>query len=122
MYKIGYEETDKKEIVNIYGLEFELKKIDEKLLEEFKAIKSDEMENFEELYKFVDLFLGEGASEKINEKRKQDGYDKMTYANILAIIELVFKVREDEVKKYSDKYHNYNKRINNYKYNKGRRY
>ena len=122
MYKIGYEETDRKEYVEIYGLEFELKKIDDKLREEFKNIKTEDMENFEELYKFVDLFLGEGASEKINAKRKDDGYAPMNYSNILAIIELIFKVQEDKLKAYSNKYSYYNKKINGYKYNKGRRY
>ena len=93
-----------------------------KLREEFKNIKTEDMENFEELYKFVDLFLGEGASEKINAKRKDDGYAPMNYSNILAIIELIFKVQEDKLKAYSNKYSYYNKKINGYKYNKGRRY
>ena len=68
MYKIDYEQTDKKIIVDIYGIEFEVRKIDNKIINDLKNIKEEEFENFEELYKYIDLLLGEGASEKINAK------------------------------------------------------
>lgn len=116
-YKIGYEQTDKKTLVEIYGLEFEIKKLDKSLIEKYKELDASEIENFEELYKFVDLFLGDGASDRINAKRKEDGYDPLNYENILAIIELIVKVQQDKFKAYESKYNNYH----NYK-NRGRRY
>jgi len=117
VYKIDYEQTDKKLIVEIYGIEFEVKKLDSKLLEEIKNIKEEELNNFDDLYKYVDMFIGKDASKKINDKRKTDGYDPMNYENILAIIELVFKVQEDKIRTYNDKYRNYQNR-----YNRRRRY
>ena len=118
MYKIDYEQTDKKIIVDIYGLEFEVKKLDNKILNDLQNIKDEEFENFEELYKYIDLLLGEGASEKINAKRKQDGYEDMNYETILAIVELVFKVQEDKIKLYNDRYNNYKRN----RYNRRKRY
>lgn len=111
MYKIGYEQTDKKVIVDIYGIEFEVKKIGKNLLEEIEKIKSEELED-NELYKYVDLFLGENASEKINAKRKQDGYDEMDYQVILAILDTVINAyykTYNEVMNYKNKFNNYNR-------------
>lgn len=116
-YKIGYEQTDKKTLVEIYGLEFEIKKISKELVKKLSELKESEITDFEELYKYVDLFLGDGASDKINAKRKEDGYDPLNYENILAIIELVVKVQQDKFKTYETRYNNYK----NYK-NRGRRY
>ena len=109
-YKIGYEQTDRKILVDIYGLEFEVKKFNKELIDKFKSLKDEEINDYEELYKYVDLFLGEGASEKINAKRKADGYEEMNYENILAIIELVFKVQKDKFDSYENKYKKYGNR------------
>lgn len=120
MYKIDYGQTDKKIIVDIYGLEFEVKKLKPELLNEIKDLKEENIEKFEELYKYIDLFLGEGASEKINAKRKQDGYDEMDYKVIIAIIDLILDVyikNYEQVMTYKNKFNNYQNR-----YNRRRRY
>ena len=116
MYKIGYEQTDKKVIVDIYGIQFEVKKVSKELLNEINNIKDEELEE-KELYKYVDLFLGEGASEKINAKRKQDGYDEMDYQVILAIIDTVISAyykTYNEVMNYKNKFNSYNHRRRRY--------
>lgn len=116
-YKIGYEQTDEKTLVEIYGLPFEVKKIGKELISKLNELRNKDVEEFEELYEYVDLFLGEGASDKINAKRKQDGYNELNYENIIAILELVVKVQRDKFKTYENKYNNYRS------YNKrGRRY
>ena len=115
MYRIDYDKTDKKVLVNIYGLEFEVKKLRKELLEEIKDLKEENIEDFKDLYKYVDLFLGEGASEKINAKRKQDGYDEMNYEVIVAIIDLVLDVyikNYEQVMSYKNKFNNYQNRYN----------
>lgn len=111
MYKIGYENTDKKILVDIYGIEFEVRKVSNNLLKDIENIREENIEDFKELYKYVDLFLGEGASEKINAKRKQDGYDEMNFQVIIAIIDLVINVYRNsykEVMNYKNKFNNYN--------------
>lgn len=72
MNKIGYNQTDKKILVNIYDLEFEIKNLDNNKVEEIKENK--ENDNLEET---IEEILGKGAVEKINNKRIQDGYEKM---------------------------------------------
>lgn len=112
MYKIGYEQTDRKVIVDIYGIEFEVKKIGKNLLEEIEKIKNDNLED-EELYKYVDLFLGEGASIKINDKRKQDGYAEMDYQVILAILDTIITAYNNvyrDIMNYKNKFNKYNRR------------
>lgn len=122
MYKIGYEQTDRKAIVDIYGLEFEIKKIGKNLLDEIEKIKNEDMTDEKELYKYVDLFLGDSASEKINAKRKQDGKEEMDYQAILVIIDIVLDAYNNEYKNVM----NYKNKFNNYNYgnrqNRRRRY
>lgn len=110
MYKIGYEQTDKKVIVDIYGIEFEVKELSKELQKEIEEIKDKETEDFEELYKYVDLFLGDGASEKINNKRKADGYDKMNYRTLIAVIDTVLQAYQNAYNEFM----NYKKKFNGY--------
>lgn len=115
MYKIGYEQTDEKILVDIYGLPFEVKRIDKSIIDEIKKIK-EEVNNIDELYKYVDMFLGEGATEKINAKREQDGYEKMNYEVILAIIELVFRVQKEKIDKINNRMNYYEKNYRRKRY------
>ena len=115
MYKIGYEQTDKKVLVDIYGIVFEIKKLSKELLNEIKEIRESDVEDFKELYKYIDLFLGEGASDKINAKRKEDGYDEMDYKVIIAVIDTVlsaYKKTYDEFNSYKNKFNSYGNRQN----------
>lgn len=113
MYKIDYEQTDKKILVEIYGIRFEVKELNKEVLKEIEDIKGEETEDFEGLYKYVDLFLGEGASEKINAKRQEDGYDKMNYRTLIAVIDTIIQAYQntyDEVMNYKKKFNNYGNR------------
>lgn len=80
---IGYEQTelDKMEI-DIYGIRFEINK--EKILEK----NVDNVSNDPE--KELDEVLGAGAVEKINNKRIEDGYKKMTIDVAVKILSFVY--------------------------------
>ena len=80
---VGYEDTDEKVEIYIYGLKFEINK--EKILE--KDIENIEVSNIEEDMNDV---LGDGAVEKINNKRILDGYTKMTIDVELKILSYVY--------------------------------
>lgn len=84
--KFGYEDTDKNIKVEIYGLEFEIKNIDKDKIEELKNIEKTETT----LEVEIELILGEGAIEKINNKRVQDGYEKMDLQMELGLLGFVF--------------------------------
>ena len=127
-YNIGYEDTDKKLIVNIYGLDFEIKSVSKEMVEEYNKLVKNEVKDFKELEKYIDLFLGEGASDKINDKRKQDGYHEMDLKVIVSIIGLIVEVvskdmtksQETSINNINNNYHrNYRTNYNNYR---GRRY
>lgn len=80
----GYEDTDKKIEIDLYGLVFEVKNLDSvKNLSEIDKNDSDIIE------KQIERILGEGSIEKINNKRVSDGYKKLDLdieLNILACI------------------------------------
>lgn len=118
MYKIGYDNTDRKILVDIYGIEFEVRKVSNELLNEIKSLKEENVEDFKELYKYVDLFLGNGASDKINAKRLEDGYKEMDFQVIIAIIDLVLKVYKSSYQEVM----NYKNKFNSYRPNRRRRY
>lgn len=146
IYNIGYEQTDKELIVNIYGLNFKIRSMSVELKKELEELIKDENEDFELLYKIIDKMLEDGASDKINEKRKQDGYGKMSVQNIIAIVNLITKLQAQEIvkeqvqgveetKQVFNGYNNQNgnrnyRRYNNYNnngrynnnYNRGNRY
>lgn len=85
--KFGYEDTDKKIEVELYGLVFEINK--EKIVE--KDVKKIE-ENDEILIKNeIEDVIGEGAIEKINNKRKLDGYKEMTLDVEIAVLTCIYK-------------------------------
>lgn len=83
MINIGYDDTDEKMEIYIYGLRFEINK--EKILE--KDMGNIEVSNIE---KDMNDVLGAGAVEKINNKRILDGYTKMTVDVELKILSYVY--------------------------------
>lgn len=85
--KFGYEDTDKKIGIEIYGLVFEINNLDKKNIEDLRNL--DRNENVIE--NEIDNILGFGAVEKLNNKRKKDGYDKMTLDVELAILGCIFE-------------------------------
>ena len=85
--KFGYEDTDKKIEIEIYGLKFEINNLDNNSYEKYKNIDKD----LGTLGKEIDLILGDGAVEKINAKRISDGYDKMDLNVELALLGCIFE-------------------------------
>lgn len=123
MNRIDYEQTDKKTVVDIYGIEFEVRRLRKEILQEIENLKKEETEDFESLYKYIDLFLGDGASEKINAQRQKDGYEPMNYEVIIKIIDLVigaYKDQYNELMNYNNKFNNYNKQFGNRTYRRRR--
>lgn len=132
-YKIGYEQTDKELIVEIYGLNFKVRKMSAELKRELEELTNNKTEDFDMLYKVIDKMLEDGASEKINNKRKQDGYDNMSFENIITIVSLIASVQAKEIAKAQIKgvndtreifnnYQNRDYRRNNYRGYNNRRY
>lgn len=129
-YKFGYEDSDKVVKVDIYGLEFKVNDIKKEEIEEIQKNENDE----EKVDKCLKQMLGEDAIEKINKKRKEDGYEEMdikTKVGILAFTfqayceELVNNVQDlyDKMYKSVNNVSNYNRQyIRNNKYRKNRRY
>lgn len=130
--KFGYEDTDKKIEIDLYGLVFEIK-LDSKKIEELTNIK-DEI-NLDEMNKYIDEILGENAVNKINEKRKNDGYKEIDENIALQILMCVFQAYSDSYignitnhidksnEMIENKYNRLNKNMNRYKnINKRRNY
>lgn len=80
---IGYEQTDKRFEIDIYGIRFEIN--NEKILE--KDTKNIENKDPE---KEIDDVLGNGAVEKINNKRVSDGHSKMTIDVAVKILSFIY--------------------------------
>lgn len=127
--KFGYEDTDKKIEVDIYGLIFEINK------EEISKIDLTSFDQNDEkaIEKLINMIIGNDAVDKINEKRKQDGYSEMTIDVEVAVVSCLYTayinaatnpiedVASDLNNTYKQ-YNNYNRRNyrkNNYRY--GRR-
>ena len=82
----GYEDTDQKIEVDIYGLVFEINKkniVDKDL----KDINEDE----DTIEREIREVIGEDSIEKINNKRLKDGYDEMTLDGEIAVLTCIYK-------------------------------
>ena len=119
--KIGYENTDKKLEIEIYGLTFELQNVEK--LKEYENVDDNDLNGLE---KMIEVVLGDGAIDKLNEQREKDGYKKIdnkVALNLLVGIcntytteytNQIMQPIEDSV----DRINRYNKRYN---YSKKRR-
>ena len=85
--KFGYEDTDKKIEIDLYGLVFEIKNLSNDKIEEFRNFDG----NLSEVEKQIEEILGNGTIEKINNKRIADGYDKMGLEVELNILGCIFE-------------------------------
>ena len=116
--KIGYEQTDKKIEIEIYDLKFEIKNVEK--LQEFEDVKDNDLDTIK---KMIETMLGEGAVEKINKKRKEDGYEEINSSIALNILLGIYKVYSseyiDEVLGSMEKMEN---RVNNINRNTRRNY
>lgn len=82
----GYEDTDQKIEVDIYGLVFEINKkniVDKDL----KDINEDE-DSIESEIRDV---IGKDSIDKINSKRLEDGHEKMTLDVEIAVLTCIYK-------------------------------
>lgn len=85
--KFGYEDTDKKIEVELYGLVFEINK--EEIVN--KDVKNLENNDEEVIEKEIEDVIGKGAIERINNKRKLDGYKDMTLDVEIAVLTCIYK-------------------------------
>ena len=79
--RIGYENTDKKKEIDIYGLKFEIRNADK--IKEFENVEDDDLNGLE---KMIESLIGEGSINKINEQREKDGYGKIDSTVALNIL------------------------------------
>lgn len=115
--KLGYENTDRKIEIEIYGLKFEINNVEK--MKEYENIEDDDLNGLEEI---IEVLLGKGAISKLNEQRKKDGYkeiDSVVALNILAGISQVY-VNEymnnimQPFEKNIERVDNYNRRTRRY--------
>lgn len=85
--KFGYQDTDKKLEIELYGLVFEIKNLSNEKIEKFRNVNSD----LSELERQIEDILGNGSIEKINNKRIADGYDKMNLEVEVNILGCIFE-------------------------------
>lgn len=86
--KIGYENTDKKIEIEIYGLKFEISNVEK--IKEYENVEDNDLNG---LKKMIEVLLGDGAVQKINEQRIKDGYkeiDNKIALNLLVNISQVY--------------------------------
>ena len=83
----GYEDTDKKIEVGLYGLIFEInkEKIVDKDIDNINKRSENEVENE------IKELIGEDSIEKINKKRINDGYKEMTLDVEIAVLTCIYK-------------------------------
>ena len=86
MMSIGYEDTDKKLEIEIYGLKFEVNK--EKISKNKKIDEINVNEN--DLENQIEELLGANAIEKINRKRISDGYSEMTIDVQVQVLKFIY--------------------------------
>ena len=83
----GYEDTDKKIEVDLYGLIFEINK--ENIVD--KDISNIDEKNEKNVENEIKELIGEDSIEKINNKRIKDGHDKMTLDVEVAVLTCIYK-------------------------------
>ena len=137
LMKIGYEQTDNKIEIEIYGIKFEIKNLDNDKVEKLKNIDK----NLSVIDEEIENILGEGAVEKINNQRIKDGYEKMdinvalnilsfcfmTYAKSMAnnVVENMSKTINEvnnDMEKFENRINRSQRRNNNYRGNYRRNY
>lgn len=110
-YSFGYEDTDKKIEIELYGLVFEINNINEDSEEYYKNIDKEDINKIE---KEIEKLLGNGSIEKINKKRESDGYSKLTLDIELSILGCIFEAySKGSIDKVTNKVIKTNKDITN---------
>lgn len=86
--KFGYEDTDKSIEIDLYGIVFSVN-IRNKNIKELENIKDDV--ELEELKEIINKYLGTNAVDRINQKRKEDGYNEIDEDIATQIIMCIIK-------------------------------
>lgn len=86
--KVGYEDTDKKIEIDIYGIIFEIRNLNENKIKEYENM---DKENKVTIESELENIIGKGAIEKINRKRNEDGYENLTIDAELNILGMIFQ-------------------------------
>ena len=87
----GYEDTDSKIEINLYGIVFEINNLDS--IDELKNI---DQENENVIEAQLEKILGKGAIEKINRKRVSDGYKELELNIELNMLGCIFEAYAKE--------------------------
>lgn len=126
--RIGFEDTDKKTKIEIYGKEFE---IDENRLSELNTNEVAEEKDVNVMYKILDEIVGDGTAETLNNIRKENGYEEMKVNHVLPILlkllevytKKMFEPLEEAENKFTDVYRKINRyERRNYRNNRNNRY
>ena len=112
--KFGYEDTDQKIEIEIYGLVFEIRNLDKRNIEKIRNVDK----NLDSVEREIEEILGKGSVIKINEKRKKDGYEDMSLDVELAILGCIFETyanatTNNMIDKVTNTVKNINDRMNN---------
>lgn len=83
----GYEDTDKKIEIELYGLIFEINK--DKVLN--KDINQIDVNDEKIIEKEIKELIGEDSIEKINNRRIRDGYKEMTLDVEIAVLTCIYQ-------------------------------
>lgn len=111
MKNIDFKDTDRKFKEKIYGIEFEIN-VNE--LEKIDTNKVSEETNTNDI---LEKILGEGACEKLNNKREENGYEKLNtnigLAIIMAIVKDYVEFTINPIDEIANHYNRVEKRITN---------
>lgn len=93
-YSFGYEDTDKKIEIELYELVFEIKNLDDSRVKEFENM---DRSNKNVIENSIESILGKDCIEKINDKRRKDGYNELTLDIELNILGCIFDAYANSV-------------------------
>lgn len=84
-FNLNYEDTEKSVELEIYGLKFEIDNIN---LEKLQNVDRKDKDAVEEILKIV---LGNDCIDRINKKRKEDGYNELNLKIELKILGFIME-------------------------------
>lgn len=119
MRSLSYKDTDKTIEVEIYGLIFEIKDNIENLDIKVITEQADNDENI--IINAINDILGQDAVDKINDKRKIDGYENMNLQTQIGILSFVVQTYTEEIIKPINRASNSIDKINYRKYSRNQR-
>lgn len=84
-FNLNYEDTEKSVELEIYGLKFEIDNIN---LEKLQTVDRKDKNAVEEILKII---LGNNCIDRINKKRKEDGYNELNLKIELKILGFIME-------------------------------